>query len=440
MKRTIKLMLASVLLAAMMVPVLATTWYVSPDGKKKNEGTSPSKPLKAIWSAVEAAEPGDTILVAEGNYTGKASCGFIEINKPLKIYGGYSKDFSERNIAKYQTSIRPSIDMNATPPKNGTVEFIDLDKYPDGVTVFDGFILDHSEVNAYHATDGKPEGVETGMWLEPPSKGNYKYASLKKYLIYGNTNGDITISNCLFLNSSFYAINLNHHTGTVNITNNVFLGSRMMACNVSCRSAKAFATVLNFEYNTVLFTWSRTKDFGDMGYGVRALSKVDANICNNILGLSIMSGFDNSQNNRKGEQKVTLDENMFFLNKKGDVSFTVSPNIKYIKVEDDAFEDVEDFDGMESCEDNVSLDDPSVFNGILDPAYLNGFLNAAYTESADYDADSEANQLRAAMGLNTVGSIKSKVTMYANKYPFSDNIFKLWGAIEGYGAQELPEE
>ena len=118
MKRTIKLMLASVLLAAMMVPVLATTWYVSPDGKKKNEGTSPSKPLKAIWSAVEAAQPGDTILVAEGNYTGKASCGFIEINKPLEIYGGYSKDFSERNIAKYQTSIRPSIDMNATPPKN----------------------------------------------------------------------------------------------------------------------------------------------------------------------------------------------------------------------------------------------------------------------------------------------------------------------------------
>ena len=66
MKRTIKLMLASVLLAAMMVPVLATTWYVSPDGKKKNEGTSPDKPIKAIWSAVEAAQPGDTILVAEG--------------------------------------------------------------------------------------------------------------------------------------------------------------------------------------------------------------------------------------------------------------------------------------------------------------------------------------------------------------------------------------
>ena len=432
-------MLASVLLAAMMVPVLATTWYVSPDGKKKNDGTSPDKPLKAIWSAIEAAQPGDTILVAEGNYTGKTSCGFITIDKPLEIYGGYNSTFTERNIAKYQTSIRPPQQMNSTPPKNGTVEF-DLDKYPDGETVFDGFIIDHSDSNAYHATDGKPDGVETGMWLEPPSKGNYQYASLKKSLIYGNTNGNITISNCLLLNSSWYSINLNHHTGTVNIENNVIIGSRLLACNVSCRSAKAFATVLNFEYNTVLFTWSRTKDFGDMGYGVRALSKVDANICNNILGLSIMSGFDNSQNNRKGEQKVTLDENMFFLNKKGDVSFTISPNIKYIKVEDDEFEDVEDFDGMESCEDNVSLDDPSVFAGIIDTAYLEGFLSAAYTESADFDPDSQANQLREAMGLNPVGKLTTKVTMYANKYPFTDDIFDFWGAVEDYGAQELPEE
>ena len=439
MKRTVKQVITAVLLAAMMVPVMATTWYVSPDGKKKNEGTSPDKPLKAIWSAVESAQPGDTILVAEGNYTGKTSCGFITIDKPLKIYGGYSKDFSERDIAKYKTSIRPTNDMNSTPPKNGTVEF-DLDKYPDGVTVFDGFIIDHSDSNAYHATDGKPEGVETGMWLEPPSKGNFKYASLKKSLMYGNTTGDITISNCLFLNSSWYSINLNHHTGTVNIRNNVIIGSRLLACNVSCRSAKAFATVLNFEYNTVLFTWSRTKDFGDMGYGVRALSKVDANICNNILGLSIMSGFDNSQNNRKGEQKVTLDENMFFLNKKGDVSFTVSPNVKYIKVEDDAFEDIEDYDGMESCEDNVSLDDPSVFAGIIDPAYLEGFLSAAYTESADFDPDSQANQLRAAMGMNTVGKLTSKVTMYANKYPFTDAIFGFWGAVEDYGAQELEND
>ena len=29
----------------------ATDWYVSPSGKNKNEGTSPSAPLKNIWQS-----------------------------------------------------------------------------------------------------------------------------------------------------------------------------------------------------------------------------------------------------------------------------------------------------------------------------------------------------------------------------------------------------
>lgn len=424
-----------VLFAAMAIPALATTYYVSPSGSKKNPGTSPDAPLKAIWAAVEAAAPGDEIRVAAGSYSGKAGVGFIEINKPVKIYGGYSADFQTRDVAKNISLIRPTMDQNPNPPKNGTVEFtIDA---AGSTTVFDGFFLDHSEVNAYHPNEGKPAGVETGMWLEPPSKGNYPYASLKKYLMYGNTTGTFTVSNCVFLNSSFYALNINHLEGTVNVKNNVFIGSRMMACNVSSRSGKNFATKLNFEYNTVLFTWSRTKDFGDMGYGVRALPRVDANINHNIIGLSVMSGFDNGMNNRKGEAKVTLDENMFFLNKKGDVSYTVSPSIKYLKVTDDAFEDFEDVDGIESCEDNVSLSDPKVFKGIIDQPYLEGFLSASYTETTDYNPNSEANQLRAALGMNTQGSIKSKVSMYGNKYPYSENILKFFGAVKGYGAQAI---
>ena len=438
MKKLTKIMLALILTATFAMSSMATTWYVSPNGKKKNAGTNPAEPLKTIYNALDQAADGDKILVAAGNYSGKTGTGFIVIEKPVEIYGGYSDDFKTRDIAKYQSSIRPSMDTNATPPQNGTVEF-KIDGKPNSKTVFDGFILDHSEVNAYHSTEGKPAGVETGMWLEPPTKGSYAFPSLKKYLVYGNTDGNLTISNCLFLNSSNYALNLNHHTGTVNIKNNVFLNSRMMACNVSCRSAKVFATKMNFEYNTVLLTWSRTKDFGDMGYGVRALSKVDANISHNILGLSVMSGFDNGMNNRKGEAKVTLDENMFFLNKRGDVSFTVSPSIKYIRVDDDAFEDFEDYDGVESCEDNVSLKDPKVFKGIIDQAFLEAFLNASYTETTDYNPNSPANQFRAAMGMNTQGSIKSKVSMYANKYPFSDNVMKFFGAVKGYGAQNLPK-
>ena len=46
--------------------------YVSlSTGKKKNEGTTPDAPLKAIWSALEKAAPGDVIHVAQGKYQGK---------------------------------------------------------------------------------------------------------------------------------------------------------------------------------------------------------------------------------------------------------------------------------------------------------------------------------------------------------------------------------
>jgi hypothetical protein len=428
-----KKVMALCMAVAMGVPAFATTWYVSPAGAKKNEGTTPDAPLKTIYGALEKAAPGDKILVAAGVYGGAAGVGHIEITKAVELYGGYSADFKTRDFKKNQSIIRPKMEQNATPPKNGTVEFTLTDD--KGTTVFDGFFIDHSDVNAYHPREGKPEGFETGYWLEPPTKGDYPFASLKKYAIYGNTTGTFTITNCLILNSSFYAININHLRGVVNIKNNLLINSRMMACNVSCRSAKAFDTRLNFEYNTVLFTWSRTKDFGDMGYGVRALSKVDANISHNIIGLSIMSGFDNSMNNRPGEQKVTLDENMFFLNKKGDVSYTVSPSVKYLKVEDEAFEDFEDVKGIESCEKNVSLSDPKVFKGVIDQKYLEAFLSASYTETTDYNPNSAANQFRSAMGMNQVGSIQSKVSMYANKYPYSDNLMKLFGAVKGYGAQ-----
>ena len=44
----------------------AADWYVSPSGKNKNEGTSPSAPLKNIWKAIELASAGDAIHVAAG--------------------------------------------------------------------------------------------------------------------------------------------------------------------------------------------------------------------------------------------------------------------------------------------------------------------------------------------------------------------------------------
>ena len=40
------------------------------------------------------------------------------------------------------------------------------------------------------------------------------------------------------------------------------------------------------------------------------------------------------------------------------------------------------------------------------------------------------------MGMNKQGTIKSKVTMFANPYPFESAV-KFFGAVNGFGAQKI---
>ncbi len=419
-------------------------WYVSAAiGKKKNEGTSKDAPLKAIWSALEKAAPGDVIYVAQGNYHGKTSCGWILIDKPVSIIGGYSDDFSVRDITKYPTMLKPTNEMNQTKPMMdvGTVGFKmyksanEAATLANTTTVIDGIYIDQGDANSYHAVKGKPEGVETGMYLDPPAKGNTQFPSINSAELKGVSVGNLTIQNCVFLNASNYGIQLNHFQGDVKILNNVFINNRMQACEVVSTNVKTGMVNFEFAYNTVLFSWSRTSEMTDMGFAVRANAKINANIHHNILGLSVLYGFDNTKGDDK-TKKVSIDNNIFFLNKKGDAAVTISPNIKPFFVTDDAWEDFEDCTGIESVEDNKSLTDPALFKDIIDKAYLEGFLAASYSEKTDYNENSPANVFRAAMGMNKVGQIETKVSMFANRYP-SANVLKFFGAVTGVGAQAV---
>ena len=66
--------------------------------------------------------------------------------------------------------------------------------------------------------------------------------------------------------------------------------------------------------------------------------------------------------------------------------------------------------------------------------YLQAFLSATYTEQVHYNENSPMNQFRAALGLNKQGRITSKVSMFANPYPFESAV-KFFGAVKGCGAQ-----
>ena len=433
-------MLAVAMLFAMTIS--AQTFYVSKStGSNRNDG-SKDAPFKNIQKAIEAVPEGATIYVAEGNYFGTLDKGNIPVTKCVKIYGGYSTDFSTRNVLKYKTIVQPDAKSNGTASGNGTM-IIKVNN-PTGEVVIDGLLFDRGNSISYNVRgEGKPDGVAAPM-MNPIGTGGIGGANLDetnvlttetREIYFDNPNcKDITIRNCAFVNAPNYGIAGQFHA-KLTIDNNIFINCRMMACDVWGGDAND-NMVVEFCNNTVLFTWTRLKDFGDMGYGFRYNNRTNAYVHHNILGCCAFTALDrcriDSPKERENRKITTAENNMFFLNKRGDLAIPGGGNFMYVNNED--FEEVEQ---LKEIDGNVTLKDPSILKGKINEAYLNGFINASYKETTSYDPNSAANQWRAAMGQNKQGTISSSVTMFANRYPFEDAL-KMFGAVKGYGAQ-LPK-
>jgi hypothetical protein len=418
--------------------VSANDIYVSlSSGKNKNAGTKES-PLKNIWKAVEKSQPGDVIHIAEGNYPGKMKCGWVQLDKPVSLVGGYSPDFAVRDPLKHKTMFQPKNDQNDKKGSAMALLRIDFKNQKGFKMLIDGLIFDDGFASSYHETKGKPEGFDTGMWLEGPAMNKLrdKFPSANRYSLFATlgygTAGELEIRNCTFVNGSNFGVNINWFEGEVKMKNNVFCNNRMIGANVQSSNGQPGKVKWEFENNTVLFTWSRLNDLADMGFGVRVNANVEAEIKNNIIGLNVLTGFDNTKGNGK-TKKIQLDGNVFFLNRESDVQMTVSPSVAKVRV--DGFEDLEGTDGIESIEDNVDLADPKVFAGRINAKYLNSFLSMKYSEATKLD-EGKCNGLRSVLGLPLQGTIKTTCDMYANRYPMEDAL-KLFGAMEGKGAQVI---
>ena len=285
------------------LPVVAQTpgktWYVSQEtGSNQNDGSQGS-PLKNIQKAIELAASGDVIRVAAGNYFGLLSCGNIKIDKGISIFGGYSADFSERDILKYRTYIQPSAASNGSSRGLGTVQINVM--RPGTLVELDGLIIDRGNSVAYNPRgEGQPEGVETPM-MQPigtPGRGapgvfDEKVYTAETALVYINTGSkcDVTIRNCAFLNGPNYGILGSTSSTKIVVDNCIFVNIRMAAVELRGTSA-AINSETFFTNNTVLFIWSRLKDLSDMGYGYRFLPKMDSYLDHNIIGCCIFSGLD----------------------------------------------------------------------------------------------------------------------------------------------------
>lgn len=413
MKR-LKTILPAVLVLLLAVPAQGgDIYYVSQTGGSNQNDGSRERPVKNIQKAIQLASSGDEIRVAGGNYYGLLGSGNIRIDKGVSIFGGYAPDFSERDILRYRTYIQPTATSNESSQGQGTVQISVMKE--DTEVELDGLILDRGNSVAYNPRgEGRPAGVETPM-MQPigtagvgaPGVPEQKVYTTETALVYISTGSrcDVTIRNCAFINGPNFGILGSTYASKIVVDNCIFVNIRMAA--VELRGAAAsMNSETHFTHNTVLFIWSRLKDFGDMGYGFRYLPRMDSYLDRNIIGCCVFSGLDrthvDSPAAREAERVTACTNTLFFHNKEADL--TLPGGGKALRVRVDDFDDVAQFAEVSG---NGAADD-DLFGDAVNEAYLKAFLNV-------------------------VGQRKTGL-MYANHYPVEDAL-KLFGAVPGYGAQ-----
>ena len=448
-----------ILLAACAVSAKGKTYYVSVStGSARADGLSAATPLKDLQKAIDLAEDNDEILVAEGNYLGSMDRGYIQsgkfadathdLGKFISIYGGYSTDFSERDVLKHVTRLQPTDQKFTAPLMNINARRPYGYNGPVGNLIIDGLVFDLGENNLYCAPDvsnaitGTPnKGVLTGRFIEPDGSPNCPkvgFANGDEYGLHMDVEGNVKITNCIFVNCRDYGIQALMGKGHIEICNNIFIACRYAACQVrgNVRDDDIAKVSLDFHHNTVLFTWTRTKGFEDMGQGFRFMNGIRTiNVHNNIFGCNsncaVERGYYESNKAMESAKISNLYDNYFFANKR-DLELA-SSGAATISVPAARIEEAEQIGPK--YEGNVEMPQGNdAFINAIDQPYLEGFLSLKIMSSQSYEANSAANQANRMFGLNQTGSETVRPSMYCNKYPW-EKAANLFGKVKGYGAQ-----
>ena len=435
------------------------TYYVSPTGSVRADGLSKDRALKDLQKAIDLAEDGSTILVAEGNYLGNMDRGYIECGKFgtasdhgkfLKFYGGYSTDFSERNPLKYITKIQPN---EKTPKMVGSALFHITakrpygDKRPAGEVVVDGFTFDGGEVILYKKPDikdprtGTPNTeVLTGMLVHPDAQPGAAvgFSKVDWRALHLTVEGRVKVSNCVFVNCRNFGLQGGMGAGHIEVSNNVFVACRYAGCEIwgMLPAGRENEISFDFHHNTVLFTWTITKELDTMGQGFRFMNGIRTiNVYNNIFGFNIGCGVQRCRYEAKQEYEKLKQSNLFnnyFIGNRFDLEICESSmgiNVPAARIEE-AEEIGPKYEG------NKEMPFNEAFIAAIDAPYLKGVTSLKMTKTESYDANSGANQLNRFLGLNQQGTQTIRVSMFANKYPW-EKARDLFGVVKGYGAQKF---
>ena len=332
---------------------------------------------------------------------------------------------------RFQTMVRPGPAASGTGANYGLFDIYVKGK-KDGIVLIDGFILDKGDMNCYFLPDpknpksGTPEGVETGR-LDPPGFGSSgapkmpDRRTVSNQLIHGDVEGQVTIRNCILMNGSHFGIQMGNIGGHFDIHNNIFLANRMAACEIRGMSNKPGDSTVDFHNNTVLFVWRRDPAPGskDMGYGFRYMTRVNANVYDNIFGCTDFAALDrtyiDSDKTKEAQRETSAWDNLFFNNIEADLTLP-SGGGKFMRIFSNRFEEAEQLIEYEGNHEMTGAEITALLAAV-DNAYIKGFISMEGNASMEYNPDSAENKSCSALGLNQRGTSSYTVSMYMNRYP-----------------------
>lgn len=395
-------------------------YYVSMDGNNKNDGSFDA-PFKNIDKAIETANAGDRIYVAEGTYSGSSGLCAYSIDKPLELYGSFSKDFSNRDLMKHTTIVQAG---QGSSKKDHFIFKTTLDT--DGPIIIDGFLLDMGEQQQY--SKDKPDGVSSGYMKRT---GEDDEGTPKRTGIYMLGN-ERKISNNVFVNMSNGAIQIlqnNDADGIIEIENNVFAACASDA--IECGGLPAAPRTIEIHHNTFVFSFGETYKDNKEGNAIHSKEDAVFNYHDNIIAYSSGAGIEHLSH----DDETKIDYNLFWGNRKGAL-YTEMSNGDSVFLSPEEFPEVKH---LESTDENYR----KYVDLSLDEAYLFHYLSSSMDTLKEYNTDLDINKLNESINNNKDEYSAIDAPFFANKYPYKETL-KIFGADRSHGAQEpeltIPED
>jgi hypothetical protein len=334
-------------------------WFVR-EGSEGGNG-SQEKPFADPWQALEKCEAGDVLHITGGKYYGKLNQGTWQIPfDGVQLYGGYTKDFKERDPWTHRTELlwdkasknRPSAARLSSNAKN---------------VVVDGIVIDMKEQNDY----SDPEKTSR---LDKPMAGEDAL----------NFTQPAIVRNCVLINSENYAVRC--PPGSI-LENNLMLNSLVWCVSIYTSTGDFKTATATVKNNTILFAWT----FKAPGQGSFDGSAIQVNGPATITGNIIAHHDSNGIYQTYLAEKVSITKNVFHMNLFSNLKFSV--NSRDVAIDNKSMGDLEEV-GLKAFEGNEVLD-PML---PIDKEWMDLYSRRAAYQPGKLDMD-DWNKTRQLLGL-----------------------------------------